>query len=69
MIKFSTSFKLNEIHTVDSPFNENPKIINFSREVLISGDRRLENFRKMGNNRAVIYCYTNRGVVNFERAY
>ena len=22
MIKFSSSFKLNEIHTVDSPFNE-----------------------------------------------
>ena len=25
MIKFSSSFKLNEIHTVDSPFNEDPK--------------------------------------------
>ena len=29
MIKFSSSFKLNEIHAVDSPFNENPKNIIF----------------------------------------
>ena len=29
MIKFSSSFKLNEIHKVDSPFNEDPKNINF----------------------------------------
>ena len=25
MIKFSRSFKLNEIHRVDSPFNKDPK--------------------------------------------
>ena len=31
-------FKLNEIHTVDSPFNEDPKNIIFSREALISGE-------------------------------
>ena len=37
MIKFSSSFKLNEIHVVDSPFNEDPKDINFSKEALISG--------------------------------
>ena len=29
MIKFSSSFKLNEIHIVDSPFNEDLKNINF----------------------------------------
>ena len=29
MIKFSSSFKLNEIHTVDSRFNEDPKNIIF----------------------------------------
>ena len=29
MNKFSSSFKLNEIHTVDSPFNEDPNNINF----------------------------------------
>ena len=29
MIKFSSSFKLNEIHKVDSPFNEDPKNIFF----------------------------------------
>ena len=30
MIVFSSSLKLNEIHTVDSPFNENTKNIIFS---------------------------------------
>ena len=42
MIKFSCSFKLNEIHTVDSPFNEDPKHILFSREALISREERPE---------------------------
>ena len=46
MIKFSSSLKLNEIHIVDSPFNEDPKNIIFSREVLISGEGRSENIRK-----------------------
>ena len=68
MIKFSSSFKLNKIDTVDSPFNEDPKSIIFSREALISGEGRPENLGKMGNNRD-IYCYANRGVVNFERAH
>ena len=35
-------FKLNEIHIVDSPFNEDPKNIIFSREALISGEGRPE---------------------------
>ena len=35
-------FKLNEIHVVDSPFNEDPKNIIFSREALISGEGRPE---------------------------
>ena len=68
MIKFSSSFKLNDIHKVDSPFNEDPKNIIFFREALISGKGQLENFEKMGNNRD-IYCYANRGLVNFKRAY
>ena len=68
MIKFSSSFKLNEIHRVDSPSNEDPKNVIFSREALISGEGRLENLGKMGNNRD-IYCYANWGVVNFERSY
>ena len=33
VIKFSSSFKLNEIHTVDSHFNEDPKNI-----ILFQGD-------------------------------
>ena len=40
MIKFSSSFKLNEIHIVDSPFIED---LIFSREALISGEGRAEN--------------------------
>ena len=68
MIKFSSSFKLNKIYRVDSPFNEDPKNIFFSREALILGEGRPENVGRMGNNRD-IYCYANWGVVNFERAY
>ena len=49
MIKFSSSLKLNEIHLFDSPFNEDPKNINFPREALISGEGRPENLGKMGN--------------------
>ena len=66
--QISSSFKLNEIHTVDSPCNEDPKNIIFSREALISREGRPENLGKMGNNRD-IYCYATRRVVNFERAY
>ena len=68
MIKFSSSFKLNEIRTADSPFHEDPKNIIFSREALISREGRPENLGKMGNNRD-IYRYTNWGMVNIERAY
>ena len=50
MIKFSISFKLNEIHVIDSFFNEDPKKV-FSREALISGEGRPENSGKTGNNR------------------
>ena len=46
IFKFSSSFKLNEIYTVDSPFNEDPKSIIFSREALISGEGRTENLGK-----------------------
>ena len=68
MIKFSRSLKLNEIHMVDSPFNEDPKNISSFREALILGKGRPENVEKMGNNR-YIYCYANWGVINFEREY
>ena len=50
MIEFSSSLKLNKIHVVDNPFNEDPK--NFFRE------GRPENLGKMENNRD-IYCYAN----------
>ena len=44
MIKFSSSFKLNEIHIVDNPFNED---LILSREALISG-RTAGKFRENG---------------------
>ena len=54
MIEFSSSLKLNEIHIVDSPFNEDSKRIFFSREALISGEGWLKNLGKMDNNRESI---------------
>ena len=45
---------------VDSPFNEDPKNIIFSREALISGEGRPKTLRKMGNNMD-IYCYASWG--------
>ena len=66
MIKFSSSFKLNEIHKVNNPFNEDPKNVFFFREALISLE--VGKFREIGQNRD-IYCYANRRVVNFEREY
>ena len=46
MIKFSSSFKVYEIHRVDSPFNEDPKNIIFFQGGLISGEGRPENLGK-----------------------
>ena len=60
MIKFSSTFKLNEIHIGDSPFNEDPKNINFSQESPNFGRETAGKVREMGNNRD-IYCYANRG--------
>ena len=37
MIEFSSSFKLTEVHMADSPFNEDPKNMIFSREAQILG--------------------------------
>ena len=68
MIKFSSSFKLNEIHRVDSPFNEDPKNVNFFQGGPNFGGGTAGKFREIGNNRD-IYCYANWGVVNLERAY
>ena len=60
MIKFSNSFKLNEIHVVDSPFNEDPKNIIFFQGSPNFGEGWPENLGKMGNNRDIC-CYANRG--------
>ena len=52
MVKISDASYENEIHRVDSPFNEDSKNIAFlAREALISGERRSENLRKMTKTR------------------
>ena len=62
-IKISNASYENEIHRVDSPFNEDYKnIILLAREVLISGEGRPKNLGKMAKNRET-YCYANYGVV------
>ena len=48
MIKFSSSFKLNEIHLVDSPFNEDPKNIHFFQGGPNSGGGTAGKFRENG---------------------
>ena len=68
MIKFSSSFKSNEIHTVDSPFNEDPKNIIFFQGRPNFGGGTAGKFRENGNNRNIC-CYANQEVVNFKRAY
>ena len=64
MIELSGSLKLNEIHVVDSPFNEDPEnIIFFPREALISGKRRSVNLGKWAIAGTSIVMHI--GVVNF----
>ena len=59
MVKISNASYENEIHRVDSPFNEDSKtIIVLNREALISGEGQLENLEKMVKNRKT-YCYAN----------
>ena len=59
MVKISNTSYENEIHKVDSPFNEDSKnIIFLAREILISGEGRPENLGKMAKNRET-YCYAN----------
>ena len=46
MIKFSSSFKLNKFHRVDSPFNEDPNNINLFQGGLKFGEGQPENLGK-----------------------
>ena len=55
MVQISNASYENEIHRVDSPFNESSKnIILLARETLISEERRPENLGKMAKNRKAI---------------
>ena len=59
MVKISNASYENEIHKVDSPFNEDSKnIIFLAREALISGEGRSKNLGKMAKTREA-YCYAN----------
>ena len=69
MVEISNVSYENEIHRVDSPFNEDSKNIFFlAREALISGERWPENLGKMAKNRQT-YCYEDWGVVNSNTKY
>ena len=48
MFKFSSSFELNEIHAVDSPFNEDPKNIIFFKRGPNFGGGTAGKFRENG---------------------
>ena len=48
MTEFSNYLKLNEIHTVDSPFNQDPQNIIVFQGALISGSGRSEIFKGNG---------------------
>ena len=59
MVKISNASYENEIHLVDSVFNEDSKnIFCLASEALISGEGRSENLGKMAKNRET-YCYAN----------
>ena len=59
MVKISNTSYENEIHMVDSPFNEDSKNkICLAREALIAGERWPKNLRKVAKNRET-YCYAN----------
>ena len=59
MLKISNPSYENEIHRVDSLFNEDSKkVIFLAREALISGDGQQGNLGKMAKNRKT-YCYAN----------
>ena len=59
MVKISNASYENEIHSVDSPFNEDSKNIFFlATEVLISVEGRPGNLEKMAKNREA-HCYAN----------
>ena len=58
MVKISNVSNENEIHRVDSPFNEDSKIYFFAREAQILEEGWPENLEKMAKNRET-YCYAN----------
>ena len=69
MIKFSSSFKLNEIHTVDRPFNEDPKNIIFFQEGPNFGGGMARKFKGKWEITGTSIVMQIGGLVDFERAY
>ena len=59
MVSISNASYENEIHRIDSPFNEDSKNIFFlAGEALFSGEGRPESLGKMAKNRET-YCHAN----------
>ena len=54
MVKISNAYYENEIHRVDSPFDEDSKIKCFGQGDLNFGGRTASKFRKMAKNREPI---------------
>ena len=69
MVKISDASYENEIHVVDSPYNEDSKIIIFlAREALIFGEGRPENLEKMAKKQGnLLLCEL--GSVNYYGEY
>ena len=63
MVKISNAPYENEIHRVDSPFNEDSKnIIFLAREVLSSGEGRPENLGNGQNQGNLLLCKLGSGL-------
>ena len=62
MVKISKASYENEIHRVDSPFNEDSKnIIFLAKEALISGKGQQENLGKMAKTGNLLLCILGSG--------
>ena len=68
MVKISHASYENEIHRVDSPFNEDSKNNFFSQGGPNFGGGTAGKFKEMAKNRET-HCYENNGVVNSNREY
>ena len=67
-MKFSTSFKLNEIHTVDNPYNDDHKNINFFQRGPNFGGGTAGKFRENGQLQGRLLPLCNFGGGEFRKS-